>query len=142
MLGKMTQLERILHYIKKMDCENLYYTLPVNLERGKAGKELFLCKIEELFNELRINGNETLLINDNTCNCDKCQNLEFNKKKFTFYGNKTYDYFSLMMVVENSKVLMIYRGDMHHTGKGIKLNNELIEFTELNKSGKFLYYQI
>lgn len=130
----MKHLEALLHFFKNMDSDMLYEFLPERVCQEKVTKGIFIKAIDTIFNELKAKGDKLILINDNTCKCENCLALDFEKRSFAFFGNLSGDFFCLDFNIIEKKVIRVYNIREFDLEKVIEMKNDLFEFSDLSKS--------
>jgi len=133
----MTHLEALLHFFKNMDSDMLYEFLPERVCQEKVTKGIFIKTIDTIFDELKVKGDNLILINDNTCKCENCLALDFEKRSFAFFGNLSGDFFCLDFYIIEKKVITVDNIRKFDLEKVIEMKNELFEFTDLSKSSNW-----
>jgi hypothetical protein len=134
----MTHLEILLRFIKEMDSEMLIQILPERLSQQKVSKQVFINKLEDIFTEFKAKGDSQILINDNTCKCEDCMALDFEKRSFAFFGNISGDFFCLDFYIIENKVILIDNVQSFDLNKVIEMKNDLFEFSDLTKSNSHI----
>lgn len=98
--------ETIVKAITEMDLESLKLILDENLTYQDATKEMFLSKLEEIFNEFK-NSKDTLQSHSGKCGSKDCSN--HNKNGMLFCGRNSGKYFNLIIEDdENENVKDLY----------------------------------
>lgn len=134
----MTHLEILLRYIKEMDTEMLLLIVPERLSQQKVSKQDFIKKLEDIFTEFKAKGDNQILINDNTCKCEDCLALDFEKRSFAFFGNISGDFFCLDVYIIENKVILIDNPNIFDLNKVIEMKNDLFEFSDLAESSRHI----
>lgn len=98
--------ETIVKAIEEMDMESLRLILDENLTYQDATKEMFLSKLEEIFDEFKIS-NDTLQSHSGKCGSKLCSN--HNKNGMLFCGRNSGNHFNLIIEEdENENVKDLY----------------------------------
>jgi hypothetical protein len=116
----------------------LLQIIPERLSQQKVSKQVFIKKLEDIFTKFKANGDSQILINDNTCKCEDCLALDFEKRSFAFFGNKSGDFFCLDFYIIENKVVLIDNVQSFDLNKVVEMKNDLFEFSDLTKKNKHI----
>jgi hypothetical protein len=97
------QIEAIKYFIEKMDIEMIDAFLDNDKTYQEFEKGLFINKLDQVFLSFLNFGDTFLIAVDGNCNkCDKT------KKGYTFIGNKSNNYLSIIFDTADSKIKDLY----------------------------------
>lgn len=99
-------LDVILNCFSEMDMEGLRLYLKKDYTYQEATPDVFLDKIESLFNEFKASGDTELLVYPGTCVEISC-NPELIRTGYRFVGNVTGDYMSLRFITDTEDGLTV-----------------------------------
>lgn len=99
-------LQSILCYFCIMDIDLLRYYLKDKYTYQEATKEVFLDKIENIFEEHRNVGDTELLLYEGACTSKTCENC--GKKGYRLVGNRSKNYIDLIFEVDGDDITDIY----------------------------------
>jgi hypothetical protein len=103
----MTQFEAVLYSIKDMDTDMLDTILDDEILYEKASKNVFLNKLNAVFDSFKAKGDTSIILEKGKCTCEKCQ-ME-NKEGYMLIGNISRDCLNLMFELnEKQRVSDIY----------------------------------
>ncbi|WP_139183709.1 hypothetical protein [Algoriphagus alkaliphilus] len=114
-----TYLQLILDCFAAMDIEGLRLYLKEEHEYQNASKEVFLNKIEGIFEELQKSGDSSLMVFPGACCNSEC-NPELARTGYRFIGDVSRNFFDLRFIIEP------------------KDNDQVIDITEIFKCNYFL----
>lgn len=100
----------ILTYFSKLDIESLKVELKECYTYQDTTKEIFLEKIEEIFNSLKKAGDTELIICKGICCSEECANS--GKSGYTMIGNHSRSHISLIFETQQDDIKDIYQ--CHH----------------------------
>lgn len=90
-----------------MDTEMLSIVLDDNRTYQEASKDAYLEKLNEVFEKFKAKGDTMLIPSSGFCGSDECTNQGC--KGYSFFGNKSNNYTSLVIEEENGVVTDIYQ---------------------------------
>ena len=129
------QIEAIQHFIKNMDIEMIDAFLDNDLTYQDFKKNIFINKLSKSFEVFKIDGDTTLSSYIGACNvCDKT------KTGYTFIGNKTHNYMSIIFDTADGKIKDLYEcSDYKNKKNGLILNKRIFinDDLELNDNEPF-----
>jgi len=99
-------LQSILCYFCIMDIDLLRYHLKDKYTYQEATKEVFLDKIESIFEEFRKAGDKELWLSPGACAGNDCDNC--GKRGYRFVGNYSKNYIDLLFEVNGDDITDIY----------------------------------
>jgi hypothetical protein len=102
----LTPKETILKYICNMDTEMLSTVLDDNRTYQEATKSVFIGKLEDVFREYKSKGDTELIPSLGYCGSEECTNQGC--KGYSFFGNVSNEYLSLILEEKNGEVTDIY----------------------------------
>jgi hypothetical protein len=102
-----TYPQTILKSFALMDIENLRINLNEEFSYENTTKEIFLFKIENVFEAYKNSGDTELIIYDGECNDRNCPNL--GKKGYRFVGNHSKNYIDLIFETKKDNITDIYQ---------------------------------
>jgi len=102
----LTQKETILKSISKMDTEMLSMILDDNRTYQEATKSVLIGKLEDVFSEFKSKGDSELIPYLGYCGSEECTNQGC--KGYSFFGNVSNEYISLILEEKNGEVIDIY----------------------------------
>jgi hypothetical protein len=98
-----SQEEAIKHFIEQMDVEMIDAFLEENKTYQDMDKQIFLSKLVRVFEAFKESGDAVLKSFSGNCNtCNK------NKQGFTFVGNYSYNYISIIFDSVNGTIEDMY----------------------------------
>lgn len=89
-----------------MDIEGLRLYLKKEYTYQEASQEVFLDKVEDIFDEFKANGDQHLLVYQGVCTELSC-NPDLIRKGYQFVGNNSGDYLSLRFITETEDGKMV-----------------------------------
>ena len=99
----VTQIHAIRHFIEKMDIEMIDSFLDNDITYQEMEKYLFISKLQQAFKTFAGFGDTHLLSVEGSCNaCDST------KSGFTFFGNNSHNYMSIIFDTKNKKIIDLY----------------------------------
>jgi hypothetical protein len=111
-----SQDEAIKHFMEQMDIEMVDAFLEGNITYQDMDKQIFLSKLDRVFEAFKESGDAFLMSFSGSCNsCDK------NKQGFTFVGNYSFNYISIIFDSENGTI-----NDMYECSSFINEDQSLI----------------
>lgn len=127
-INLLNQEQSIHYFFTKMDIEMIDALLDNDKTYAHFNKTTFISKLKIVFEEFATNGDKNLISIDGKCNsCYK------GKKGYTFVGNKSNNYLSLIFETENNKIKDISDCANFKTKKNnFKLNERLFIDNELS----------
>lgn len=102
----MTHKETILKYISKMDTEMLSMVLNETRSYQDVTKDIFVSKLDEAFQKFKSKGDTELIPSPGKCGSEECSNQ--GRRGYSFFGNVSNDYLSLIFEEEDGDVTDIY----------------------------------
>lgn len=102
----LSYLDQILDCFASMDIEGLRMYLKDEYEYQKASKEVFLNRIEEIFEKMNLLGDSSLKVFPGAC-CHSGCNPEMTRAGYRFIGDVTHNFFDLRFIIaprENDQV--------------------------------------
>ena len=102
----MTQKDIVLESIKQMDMNRLQLVLDHRYTYFGATKEMFLNKLNKIFEVYQKKGDNILDMHKAFCPCKIC-NLP-NRFGFTFLGNVSRGYMNLVFILKQERIIDIY----------------------------------
>lgn len=112
----MTHKEAVLDCFKNMDAEMLYLLLDNNHTYQDATKEVFVDKVNQIFEKFNSKGDTELFIENYYCACPDCNSSDV--LTYCFAGNVSHCALPLMFKVENERIIDIYRCFAHYEKDG------------------------
>ena len=97
------QIDAIKCFIEKMDIEMIDSILDNHLKYQEFEKSIFINKLSNVFNSYIECGDSYLLSYE--CNCNSCDNT---KNGYTFVGNLSKNYVSIIFVSRDNKITDLY----------------------------------
>lgn len=118
---KLNQTKAIQHFIEKMDIEMVNSILDSDKTYQNFEKYLFISKLQQAFESFSKNGDTHLIAVEGTCNyCDK------SKTGFTFIGNNSNNYMSIILDTIDDKIKDLYEcGDFKNQETRINLKERI-----------------
>jgi len=102
----MNYIQNILSYFTSMDIAKLRLHLKDECNYQETTKEIFLNRIEEIFDAYKNSGDTELIIYKGACAGKKCVNC--GNKGFRFVGNNSGNYMDLLFEIEGDDIKDIY----------------------------------
>ena len=116
-----TQTDAIKHFIEKMDVEMIDALLEDSITYQDMEKYLFISKLQEAFETFAGFGDTHLVSVEGRCNtCDRT------KWGFTFYGNISLNYMSIIFDTKEKRIVDLYECVNFKNRQGRLLLNERI----------------
>lgn len=112
----MTHKEAALDCFKKMDAEMLCLLLDNNHTYQDATKEVFVDKVNQIFEKLKSKGDTEILIENGSCACPDCKSETV--FGYSFIGNVSFGAFILMFKTEHERIVDIYRCNANYEKDG------------------------
>lgn len=121
------QIQAIQHFIEKMDIEMIDAFLDNDKTYQDFEKYLFISKLQQAFETFANRGDTLLLPFEGSCNsCDKT------KTGFTFIGNNSRNYMSIVFVTADNKINDLYECiDFKNNQINLKLKERIYIDNEL-----------
>jgi hypothetical protein len=107
--------KEILSYFTRLDIEGLKLYLKDGYSYQDTTKEIFLEKIEEIFQSLKTTGDTELIICKGTCCSEECSNA--GKTGYLMIGNQSRSHISLIFELEHDDIKDIYQCHFMNTNK-------------------------
>lgn len=101
-----TQADAVLYFLERLDSDMLKLILDEKQLYQEYDKQTFIKKLAYAFEEFSKRGNTFLNRFEGNCTSGVCTNT--NCKGFSFVGNKSNDYFDLIIESQDGVVLDIY----------------------------------
>lgn len=109
-MNKRLYHELILNYFSKLDIDSLKLHLKDGYTYQDTTKEIFLEKIEEIFQSLKTAGDTELIICKGNCCSEECSNT--GKSGYKMIGNQSRSHISLIFETKQDDIKDIYQ--CHH----------------------------
>jgi len=101
-----TYLQTMLNYFTSMDIDKLRFYLKEAYSYEDTTKEIFLNKLEDVFNAHKKSGDTELLIYKGACGSKTCENCGI--KGYRFVGNHSKNYLDLLFIMEGDEIKDIF----------------------------------
>lgn len=101
-----TYLQNILNFITTMDIDRLRYYLKDEYTYEDTTKEIFLNKIESIFDSYRNSGDTELLLFKGACAGKTCENCGM--KSYRFVGNHSKNFMDLLFEIDGDDIKDIF----------------------------------
>lgn len=116
-----TQEQAIIHFLKHMDIEMIDSFLSELNTYQEMNKDLFLSKLQKVF-QIFISAGDTYLIPYP----GKCNSCYKNKQGFTFIGNYSFNYISLIIDAKNGVIKDMFEcSNFLNNDQSLILNNKV-----------------
>lgn len=112
----MTHKEAVLDCFKNMDAEMLYLLLDNNRTYQDATKEVFVDKVNQVFEKLKSKGDTEILLEKGCCSCPDCTSKDV--FGYCFIGNVSRSSLHLMFKKDNESIIDIYRCNSYYEKDG------------------------
>lgn len=105
-MSKMTYIQSILNFFTSMDINSLRYFLKDEYTYEDTTKEIFLDKIESIFEAHRDCGDTELLLYKGACASTTCENCGMSG--YRFVGNHSKNYMDLLFEIDGNDIRDIF----------------------------------
>jgi hypothetical protein len=105
-MNKHNYIQSILSYFSSLDIDNLRLYLKDEYSYQDTTKEIFLSRVNAIFEAHKDSGDTELIIYKGECGGKQCENC--GKKGFRFVGNRSGNYMDLLFETEGDNIKDIY----------------------------------
>ena len=136
----MSKKETIISYFEKMDINMLELLLDDSKTYQDATKEMFLKKLELLFNDLKNNNDSFLTAYKGKCVSEKCMNSGC--KGYSFVGNNSGKHLDLIFEEYKSEFFDIYHCSSLETSNKFNSKDSLLTLEIFDDEMANLFQQL